>query len=264
MALSAEAIEQGARLLIEARRSAQTLEALPDACRPGSVADGYAMQAAFRRLYGKPVAGWKVGATAGPVQAMFGIDHPFLGPIFEGEVHASPARVPAEGFQHLMIESEFVIRFGKALPVRAQRYARAEILAAAEAVIPAFELISPRFAGLPTQSVASAIADCGVNAGEVLGRPVPVADWAALGLPRQPVTLAVNGRVVAEGTGALVLGDPLNVLEWLAGELARQGIGISAGQLVSTGTCTGLVTLKAGETAVASFGDLGSVEVRFT
>jgi 2-keto-4-pentenoate hydratase len=38
---------------------------------------------------------------------------------------------------------------------------------------------------------------------------------------------------------------------------------LEAGQLVSTGTCTGLVTLKAGEKAVADFGELGAVEVQF-
>ena len=39
--------------------------------------------------------------------------------------------------------------------------------------------------------------------------------------------------------------------------------GIKAGEVVSTGTCTGVTPIAPGQTLVADFGDLGRVEVRF-
>lgn len=259
--MTPEAIREGARRLAEARQAARTLDDLPSDCRPDTLADGYAMQKAFIGLWGQPVAGWKVGATAKPVQAMFKIPHPFFGPIFAPDVHLSPASPKAVGQQHLMIESEFVLRFARGLGPREKPYSREEIIAAVDAVLPAFEIISPRFPGLPTDNVAAAIADCGVNGGEVLGAPVK--DWTAKELGEQAVVLSVNGRVVMEGSGANVLGNPVNVLEWLVNDMSRQGLALKAGQFVSTGTTTGVTALEVGERAVADFGRFGKVEMAF-
>ena len=66
-----------------------------------------------------------------------------------------------------------------------------------------------------------------------------------------------------EGTGALVLGDPVKVLEWLVNALRVRGLAILPGQFVMTGTMTGIHAPQPGETAVADFGDLGTVEVTF-
>ena len=53
-------------------------------------------------------------------------------------------------------------------------------------------------------------------------------------------------------------------LTWLANELSRTGIGLKAGQMVSTGTLTGMLAPKPDETYVADFGPFGSVTVTFT
>jgi 2-keto-4-pentenoate hydratase len=52
-------------------------------------------------------------------------------------------------------------------------------------------------------------------------------------------------------------------LTWLANELSRTGVGLKAGQMVSTGTLTGMLAPKAGEDYVADFGPFGSVRVGF-
>jgi 2-keto-4-pentenoate hydratase len=51
---------------------------------------------------------------------------------------------------------------------------------------------------------------------------------------------------------------------WLANELSRMSIGLQAGQVISTGTLTGMLAPKPGETYVADFGPFGSVTVSFT
>jgi 2-keto-4-pentenoate hydratase len=53
-------------------------------------------------------------------------------------------------------------------------------------------------------------------------------------------------------------------LTWLANELSRTGIGLAAGQMISTGTLTGMLAPRPGETYRADFGPLGSVILSFT
>jgi 2-keto-4-pentenoate hydratase len=57
--------------------------------------------------------------------------------------------------------------------------------------------------------------------------------------------------------------DPLEPLTWLANELSRTGIGLRAGEVVSTGTCTGMPKARAGAEHVADYGPFGEVRVRF-
>jgi 2-keto-4-pentenoate hydratase len=47
-------------------------------------------------------------------------------------------------------------------------------------------------------------------------------------------------------------------------KLRAGGIGLQKGQILSTGTCTGIVPLQRGQHAVGDFGPLGKVEVQFT
>ena len=65
------------------------------------------------------------------------------------------------------------------------------------------------------------------------------------------------------GTGERALGDPMNVLLWLANQQSAAGRGLKAGEIVSTGTCTGLDPVRPGDRVQADFGDLGRVEIFF-
>ncbi|MGH6814365.1 MAG: 2-keto-4-pentenoate hydratase, partial [Hyphomicrobiaceae bacterium] len=202
----------------------------------------------------------------------FGVGEPFFGPFFPATIHRSPAvasaaaydrRIPEVGQTHrsVCLESEFAFRLGKTLPVRALSYSRDEILDAIDALLPAFEIVAPRYHRLPFDSVGETIADCGLNGGMVLGPPT--ADWHKYDLPSHRVRLMFDGEPVAEGTGANVLESPFNVLDWLVNALCRRSIGLEAGQILSTGTTTGIHYVKQGVHAVADFGPLGRVEARF-
>lgn len=260
--MTPEAVAEAARHLAEARRTGARLADLPSRCVPKDLGEAYRVQGAFTALWGEPIAAWKAGATAKAVQAKFGIDGPFLGPVFRPDVLASPAEVATARFPHLCVESEFAFRFARALPAREDGYCREEVIDAVDALVPAIEIISPRLAKLPLDRIALGVADCGLNGGLVLG--IPVADWRAIDLVTHKVKLAIAGKPRAEGTGANVLGDPLVSLEWTINTLTRGGVGVTAGQLVSTGSCTGMEFASPGETAVADFGPLGSVSVTFT
>lgn len=261
MTLDTTAIDAAARLLVEVRRAGRTLAELPEALRPSTISEAYRIQDAVRVMLGESVAGWKAGATAKGVQEKFGIDGPFCGPFFVPTVLDSPAASPARLYRHRAIESEFAFRFARTLAPRAEPYQRDEVLAAVDALVPAIEIVSPRFEDLLFGRVATAIADCALNAAFVFGRPV--SGWSPGTLPDHPVCLTVDGRVVARGTGANVLGDPITALVWTVETLRRRGIALAAGQIISTGTTTGIVHLEPGQVAIADFGSFGDVRMTF-
>ena len=74
--------------------------------------------------------------------------------------------------------------------------------------------------------------------------------------------MRIDGEPVTEGQGANALGHPLAALTWLVNDRARRGGGLLAGEVVSTGVVTGLHDPHPGQTGLADFGPLGSVELR--
>jgi 2-keto-4-pentenoate hydratase len=255
-------IQSAVTTLAAARKEGRVIEGLPEACRPKSIDEGYAIQNAFRAAWPDRVAGWKIGATAPPTMDRFGVKEPMYGPFFARDTHQSPARVPAPTRHAMAIESEFAYRLGRDLPARAAPYTREEILDAIDAIIPAFEIVGTRYTAVPFHDVGSVVADCMLNAAMVLGRPIT--DWRNLDIPRHPVSLTIDGAPAGKGSGADPLGDPRNVLDWVIEKLRASGAGLKKGEILSTGTCTGIVPLQKGQTAVADFGPLGKVEVRFS
>ena len=251
-----------AQLLAKARQEKVALLALPEHCRPTSIEEGYAIQRAFIQVWRQPVVGWKVGATVPAVQKLFKVHEPFFGPIHAGGLLRSPAAPNAEDYQPLTVESEFAFRLGRDLPPRSEPWSREEIVAAVEGVAPAFEIVSSRFTIIPFDDVASCIADCGLNGGLVTGELET--DWRRLDLAAHEVHLSVDGALRQSGSGANVLGNPLNVLDWAVNALSSAGVGMRRGQYVSTGTVTGVHSLRPGETAISDFGSLGRVELKFT
>lgn len=105
----------------------------------------------------------------------------------------------------------------------------------------------------------SATADLGLDVAHVAGPWIE--GWAAADLAATEASLAIDGHVVARGHGRDVMGDPFAAVAWLAGRLAERGSGLSAGDLVSVGGCTGLAQVLPGQTLSARFGDLGSVSL---
>lgn len=248
-------------ILKGARRSGQVLDQLPTEAAPQSISEAYAVQDAIIAAQGSEVVAWKVGATATLIQQLLGVDGPVAGPVFAPTIFGSPAEVSAASFHHRQIECEFAFVLGRDFTPRSDGYSRAEVEEAVAAVVPAVELISPRFARLMGLPPAWLIADCVMNAGLVLGQPY--ANWRSLDLKAHEVVLQVDGNEVARGTGANVLSDPIEALLWLVNHLSERGIALRAGCPVSTGTMTGLTPLEIGQTAAADYGVLGQVSVRY-
>ena len=254
-------LDRAAGAILEARRTGVPLDTLAADDQPRSLEEGYAIQRAVTARWPDKIAGWKVGATSKEVQALLKTSEPIYAPVFKSTVFESPATIPARDFHHRFLESEFVFRFGKAMPARQTLYSREEIIDAVDALCPGFEIISPRFRSLTGHHVFTVIADGVAHGGAVLGRICT--DWRRVDLASQSVVLSIGGAERQRGTGALALGHPLNVLDWFVNVLSRNGGSIEAGQFVMTGTVTGVHAPHLGQTAKADFGPLGMIEAVF-
>ena len=71
-----------------------------------------------------------------------------------------------------------------------------------------------------------------------------IEDWRTRDIADQEVVLWCNGVARRRGTAAAALDHPMVPLTWLANELSRTGIGMKAGQMISTGTLTGMLRPK--------------------
>lgn len=252
--------EACARQLVELRQNASRPQELPSHLQPANLVEAYAAQQSAIALWPDEIAGWKIGATSKEIQALFQIDEPVYGPVFKRHVHPSPARVTTVQYGHRMLEAEFAFRFRETLPRRQAPHTRERIRTAVDAVIPAFEIVEPRFAALTIGNIPQLVADFCANGGAVLAPPHT--DWSTLDLPSCHVRLLVDGQFEKEGNGALVLGDPFNALEWFVNR--QQGPDIEPGQFVLAGTMIGIYTANPNQSVEADFGALGSVSIEFT
>lgn len=257
---TASRIEAAAALLLEARRAHTPLDALPEACRPRDLLEGYAIQETLVALDGRPVGGWKIGCTSDYAQKLLGVDQPFPGRVFAETILSSPAVVSAKDFIAIGLEPEFAFRLWRDLPPRATAYSRLEVESAVSSLHPAFEIVETRYRAWAGVGGPSLVADNGANGALIAGDGVR--DWRRFDLAAHKLALSINGQTVAEGTGAAALGHPLEALAWLANDMRLHGPGLKAGEIVTTGTCGGIHFLKARDEAVADYGALGEVSLR--
>ncbi|TCH96439.1 hypothetical protein EJV46_20895 [Roseococcus sp. SYP-B2431] len=256
-----EGLRTLSRALWEARRTGRSVESAGHRL-PLDRDEAYAVQREVIALSGSAPCGYKIGSTSAEAQRILGTTEPGAGRLVTSFTHASPARLPIAAAHGPAVEGEFAFRLGRDLPARVTPYAPEDISAAIEAVAGAIEMVGSRFAGgLGQQGRLLTTADSSAHIGLVTG---PWHPWRRQDLRPHRVEMFVDGIARGSGTGARALGDPLNVLAWLVRHLSAQGQGLLAGEIVATGTCTGLDPVTPGGTATADFGTLGRVEIAFT
>jgi 2-keto-4-pentenoate hydratase len=227
-----------------------------------SISEAYEVQKHIVSLANLEPFGWKVGATSKVVQEIVGTDEPATAPMFKNHRFESGSCIGIFEAFDIGVESEFAFRISRDLPARNEPYCRDEVLSAVASVIPAMEVVGCRFeGGFTNMGAVRLIADMTAHSEWVGGDEKE--NWLGMDFREHPVRLFKNGEQVAEGVGANVMGDPLNVLNWAANHLSRLGYGIKKGEVISTGTCTGVIPASPGQALIADFGDLGRVETRF-
>ena len=240
------------------------IDALPEAMRPASRADGYAIQARLMAHTAKPLFGWKIAATSLAGQKHINVDGPMAGRILAERVMENGATVALGSNRMRVAEAEFAFRMARTLPPRATVYTQEEVLAAIDTLHPAIEVPDSRYADFTRVGAAQLIADNACAHLFMLGPAATGADWRAMDLAAHPVSGTIARRGVRhDGKGANVLGGPLIAMTWMANELSRTGVGLSAGEIVTTGTCVVPLPLQEGDEAVADFGEFGRVGLKF-
>ena len=257
-------IERLAAALAEAWRTDTTVP-LPDgADAPSSRAEAYAIQDRMAELIGEPRAGWKVGATVKAVQKLEGHDGPIPGRLFAPHVYDTPARVPGSRYGRCKVETEFAFRFTRDLPMEGAPFAAADI---ADSLVfhLAIELAGPRFAAEPggrQHGSYDTIADNGNGAGFVFGPAI--ADWRDIPFETLPIEARIDGGAAIEVYTGEYRRDPLIVVAETANDLAARGVAFVSGDYISTGSLTLPTPIQAGQTLVAIFADLGTLELKVT
>ncbi|HKI98614.1 MAG TPA: fumarylacetoacetate hydrolase family protein [bacterium] len=219
----------------------------------------YAVQMAVlarHRAAGRTQSGWKIGQTSAAMRAANGETTAALGFVLAAGGLENGARLALEGAENRFLEPELAFVMGRDL--RGADVTPEQVRAAVSHVAPAFELVTRhgRFADRALQRALNL-----AHGGYVLGeRTTGCPDATALDALH--VTVTCNGAKEVEARGGEVNDNPLASTAWLAQRLAPLGEGLSAGQVILTGSYSPLLPLRPGQRWVAAFGGLGQVALQ--
>ncbi len=250
-----------ARLIAAMRRDSRQQSGLEARLVPPDKDTAYRVARLVEEELALPVVGWKIAAMKEELQRQLRTDSPIYGRVHVRKI--SPASVEHALQCSPIPEAEYQALLGADLPPRAKPYTRAEVTEAVASLHPGLELAECSFIHDHDFPPLPAILADGAGAGTIVYGP-PIPDWQTRDIAGQEVVLCCNGQPRRRGSAGAALDHPMVPLTWLANELSRTGIGLKAGQMVSTGTLTGMLRPKAGETYAADFGPFGSVTARYT
>jgi 2-oxo-hept-3-ene-1,7-dioate hydratase len=265
--LSPESVTAAADQLFEAEQNRVQIRPLTLTYPDMDMDDAYAVQKAWvdRKIAdGRRVTGYKIGLTSRAMQMAMKIDTPDFGILLDDMAYADGAQIRAADFTDPRIETEFAFVLNK--PLSGEDVTVNDVLAATDYVVPALELIAARSYRVDpetgyTRNVCDTIADNAANAGYILSdtkvRPDEIdLCWAG-------AMLYLNGEIEETGLAGGVMGHPAHGIRWVCKRFARHGIGLEPGQVILAGSFTRPVAVSSGDTILADYGPLGTIEVEF-
>ncbi|HZH27531.1 MAG TPA: fumarylacetoacetate hydrolase family protein [Azospirillaceae bacterium] len=246
--------------LQEAWETGAPLAALPEDARPRTLAEGYRLQAMMAGVLGHKVAGWRIAGVGKAARALVGARRPFAGRIFASRILRSGAVLPGRAMRVRGVAPVYAVELSRDLPPRAAPYTSWEVAQAVGCIRPAIEVVEPRWTEWRNVGLPGIVADFAATG------------FLALGPARRPADtdhgdveaeLKVNGEVAARSTRAAAGEGPLAALVWLA-NLQRRSDGLGAGQVVSTGSRTGLHLAAPGDRITVRLQGAGVASLAFT
>lgn len=260
-------IAAAAEALLAAERTGVQMGLLSIAYPDISLDDAYAVQAALvgrKKAAGARVIGWKIGLTSRAMQMALDITTPDSGVLLDDMLFADIATVPAGRFIQPRIEAE--IAFVMKAPLSGAQVTRDDVLAATDYVTPSLEILDTRIlradpASKANRKIFDTVSDNAANAGIVLGAQQHAV--AAQDLRWVGAIVKRDGVVEETGLGAGVLDDPVTGILWLVHRLAQYGDGLSAGDIVLSGSFVRPIEAPPGSRFEADFGRFGRVSVAF-
>ncbi len=265
--MTPDAIQSAAQALLKAEQTGIQC-GLVSLANPGmTLDDAYAVQDAFvaaRLSSGRTQIGWKIGLTSRAMQQALNITTPDSGVLLSDMLFQSGDTVPAGRFIQPRIEAE--IAFIMKSDLSGENLTRDDVLAATEYVTPSLEILDTRILRADPETgqariITDTVSDNAANAGVVLGNARHAVD--AHDLRWTGAVVKRDGIVEETGLGAGVLNDPATGIVWLCQRLAQYGAGLSAGDIVLSGSFIRPIEAPPGSHFEADFGPFGRVDLTF-
>ncbi len=267
MTLSGEEVSKAATDLFIAEKSGiQT--GLLSLAHPGmTLDDAYAVQAALvemKRASGLKIIGRKIGLTSRAMQEALKITTPDSGVLFDNMLFHDGDIIGRNRFIQPRIEAE--IAFVMKSPLSGSSVTRDDIIEATDYICPSLEILDTRIvrADLKTgksRIITDTVSDNAANAGIVLGRQCH--QFSETDLRWVGSIVKRDGIVEETGLGAGVLDDPVTSMLWLVHRLSKYDDGLSAGDIVLSGSFIRPIEATPGSSFDADFGTFGSVRIDF-
>ncbi|MDR0457690.1 MAG: 2-oxopent-4-enoate hydratase [Burkholderiaceae bacterium] len=207
---------------------------------------------------GETVMGKKIGITSQTVMDMLGVDQPDFGHLLSGM--AFNEGEPVDMARLIAPRAEAEVAFMLARDLRGPGVTAADVLRAADCIMPCFEIVDSRIRDwkIKIQDTVADNASCGVlTLGRARRSP------RELDLALASMVLEKNGQVISTSCGASVQGSPLNAVAWLANTLGRLGIALNAGEVILSGSQSPMVPVVPGDNLNCRVDGLGRASVRF-
>lgn len=256
MMVSPDEIERMAESIAEARHYG-TSSLDTGLGRLTTMAEAEDVQEAALRILAEPQVGYALCATSPTTARLLGCTEPVIAPLLrEALLEDGSAYLLPQGIIGLGAGYCFVL--GR--PLEDASEGPAGETEAAEACLAChleLQVVGRRVPHGTPLNALTATADLGLDVIHVLGPRVRYRDPSDLG--SAGIRLELDGHAVARGHGADTLGAPFGAVAWTSRWLAARGRRLEAGEVVATGSCTGLVRVVPGQRATASFEDFGTV-----
>jgi 2-keto-4-pentenoate hydratase len=245
-------VQAAARRLAAARKGGTA--PLGATVLPPDRAAAYAVQDATIDLVGA-VGGWKVGAKGPDLE-------PNCAPLPASGIFASGVALAGAPWAMRGIEVEVAVRMGRDFVPASPDADRGALQAAIDCVLPVIEVVETRLADWRESDPLAQLADLQTHGALVVGEPSTMAP-ADLDLQQVEAYLAFDGQPVASCCGANPAGDVWRLLAWLAWHCAQRGRPLRAGDVVTTGSCSGMLFAGEGMEVLADLKGIGRVKLHF-
>ena len=261
MSLSATNINDLGMRLYEAWKNASQIPPITESFSNASIEDAYQIQLAMmnqRIKSGETVVGKKIGITAKIVMDMLGVDQPDFGHLTSGMEFKNSDDLPTKKFCQPKGEGEIAFLLNKDLIGPGITYA--QVIAATECVVPAFEIVDSRIKDWKIK-IQDTIADNASAGAFILGSPqksIKGIDLATCGM-----VLKKNGEIIGTGAGAATLDHPVNAVVWLANMLGSLGMNLRAGEVILSGSLSIMFPIQSGDKLEMEIGGIGRAACQF-
>ncbi len=244
--------DSAARVLYLARRDGRRV---PSALlQPADRDEAYAIQDATLAAIGA-IGGWKVGARAPGLE-------PACAPLPAEGLLPAGALLKGPAWRLRGIEAEVGFQLGVDLPPRAAPYTVDDMAFAVESVLPVIEVVETRLADWLGAGSETQLADLLSHGALVLGRRRPFAP-AWFDLANVEAVLRFGEQIVAHTMGEHPSPDAGSLLAWLANHCSSRGTGLKAGQVITSGSCTGMLFASQGTAVQVEIVGLAPLSVSF-